>query len=80
MASFTNQTKSSTTLTNQSKTGFSTRDDLPNSFFDGYTGDDVIPGSGGKTLDQLAFNDPVQSYSFTNQTKSTTAYSNATKN
>jgi hypothetical protein len=68
--SLTNESKNSaTTLTAEAKTGFETVDNLPISYFDGIAFNEVVVGAGGKTLDELEFDDSIQTFRLTLETK-----------
>lgn len=66
------QTKNPSTFANQSKSGAAVVGDIPldSPLFAGLDFDDVVPGSAGKTLGELAFDDIIVLIAWQNQAKS----------
>lgn len=70
MISLTNENKNSvTSLTAEAKTGIETVDNLPLDYFDGIAFNEVVVGAGGKTLDELKFDDQIRTFRLTLETK-----------
>lgn len=71
-SAFSNQAKSASSYDNEDKAGSVVVGELPldHPIFAGLSFDDEVPGSGGKTLGQLAFDDIIVFMAWQNQAKS----------